>query len=193
MNKKEVGSLRFPVLEHGAESLVQGYLMRRNILTYQAPRKNEGYDLICMTPEPRRKAKTLRVQVKSRYQTDCDRSIIVPRKSRGGFDFVVAVFLNVGYFYRKGKGLGVGKREPEFFTLPAAWVERHRNESSSWGKLSLKRRGIDRFKNDEGFELIARRLGVAYPVRPPRATPGHQQLRETAPNARRQLLTATEN
>jgi len=155
-------SLRFPVLEHGAESLVQGYLMRRNILAYQAPRKNEGYDLICIHPDPRKKVQPVRVQVKSRYQIDCDRSVIVPRKSRGAFDFVVAVFLNVGYFYGKA---GV-KSEPEFYTLPAAWVEQHRNKRSTWGKLSLKQRGIDRFKNDEGFELIANKLDIAYPTRP---------------------------
>jgi hypothetical protein len=157
-------ALRLPVLEHGAESLVQGYLMRRNILTYQAPRKNEGYDLICVHPDPRRRVKPVRVQVKSRFQTDCDRSVIVPRKSRGAFDFLVAVFLNVGYFYsRHGEG---GEREPEFFTLPARWVEQHRNEKSTWGKLSLKQRGVDRFKNTLGFEQIAKRLGIPYPTRP---------------------------
>lgn len=162
---KEPIYLRFPVLEHGAESLVQGYLMCRNILTYQAPRKNEGYDLICIHPDPRKKVRPIRVQVKSRYQTDCDRSIIVPRKSRGAFDFVVAVFLNVGHFYHKGEGPRRGKREPEFFTLPAAWVEQHRNKRSSWGKLSLKQDGVDRFKDAEGFEQIAKKLRIGYPAR----------------------------
>jgi hypothetical protein len=162
--RKKSAALRLPVLEHGAESLVQGYLMRRNILTHQAPRKNEGYDLICIHPDPRRKVKPVRVQVKSRYQTDCDRSVIVPRKSRGAFDFVVAVFLNVGYFYgRHGEGR---ENEPEFFTLPAEWVERHRNKRSSWGKLSLKQQGIGRVKNADGFEQIAARLGIPHPARP---------------------------
>jgi len=159
------------VLEHGAECLVQGYLMRRNILSYQAPRNNEGYDLICIHPDPRKKGKTVRVQVKSRYQTDCDRSVIVPRKSRDAFDFIVAVFLNVGYFYRKTEGLNNERLEPEFFTLPSKWVEEHRNKGSSWGKLSLKQRGADRFKGDKGFELIADALGVAYPARLGRTTP----------------------
>lgn len=110
--------------------------------------------------------KPVRVQVKSRYQTDCDRSVIVPRRSRGAFDFVVAVFLNIGCFYRKDRGPRSGKCDPEFFTLPAAWVERHRNKGSAWGKVSLKKRqDINRFKNEEGFELIAETLGVAYPAR----------------------------
>jgi hypothetical protein len=164
--RKKSTALRFAVLEHGAESLVQGYLMRRNILTYQAPRKNEGYDLICIHPNPRRKVKPIRVQVKSRYQTDCDRSVIVPRRSRGAFDFVVAVFLNVGNFFGRRRHLGDGEKQPEFFTLPAAWVERHRSKGSSWGKLSLKQRGVDRFKNAEGFEQIAERLGIPFPARP---------------------------
>lgn len=45
--------LRLPVVSTGAEYLVMGYLMRRNILTYKAPDGNEGYDLICIHPEPR--------------------------------------------------------------------------------------------------------------------------------------------
>jgi hypothetical protein len=38
-----------------AEFLVKGYLMRRNILAYKAPSNNEGYDLICIHPDPRHK------------------------------------------------------------------------------------------------------------------------------------------
>ena len=58
--------------------LVMGYLMRRNILAYKAPPNNEGYDLICIHPNPRHQptgeeVAQVRVQVKSRYATDCDR------------------------------------------------------------------------------------------------------------------------
>src|SRR4051794_3894893 len=45
--------LRLPVVSAGAEFLVMGYLMRRNILAYKAPPHNEGYDLICIHPNPR--------------------------------------------------------------------------------------------------------------------------------------------
>jgi hypothetical protein len=164
-DRKESTFLRFPVLAHGAEFLVQGYLMRRNILAYKAPPNNEGYDLICIHPDPRKETKPIRVQVKSRYQTDCDRSVIVPRKSHGAYDFVVAVFLNIGYFYREGKESTGGRCVPEFFTLPKDWVERNRNKRSSWGKLSLRQPGVDRFKDDEGFEQIAEALDIAYPAR----------------------------
>lgn len=44
--------LRLPVVAQGAEFLVQGFLMRRNILTYKAPPNNEGYDLISHSPGP---------------------------------------------------------------------------------------------------------------------------------------------
>ena len=57
--------LRFPVVSHSAEYLVMGYLMRRNILAYKAPPNNEGYDLICIHPDPRRVTKQIRVQDKA--------------------------------------------------------------------------------------------------------------------------------
>lgn len=42
--------LRLPVVSAGAEFLVMGHLMRRNILTYKAPPNNEGYDLMQSIP-----------------------------------------------------------------------------------------------------------------------------------------------
>lgn len=45
--------LRLPVVSAGAEFLVMGYLMGRNIPAYKAPPNNEGYDLICIHPDPR--------------------------------------------------------------------------------------------------------------------------------------------
>ena len=44
--------LRILVVSHGAEFLVQGYLMRRNLLTYKAAANNKGYDLIRIHPDP---------------------------------------------------------------------------------------------------------------------------------------------
>ncbi len=59
------GFFRLPVVSHGAEFLVQGYLMRRNILTCKAPQNNEGYDLICIDPDPLKVTRQIRVQVKA--------------------------------------------------------------------------------------------------------------------------------
>lgn len=76
--------LRLPVVSAGAEYLVMGSLMRRNILAYKAPPNNEGYDLICIHPDPRHQPQDgevaqVRVQVKSRYATDCHRGFPVKR------------------------------------------------------------------------------------------------------------------
>ena len=98
--------LRLPVVSAGAEYLVMGLLMRRNILTYKAPPNNEGYDLICIHPDPRHKlgkgeVAQVRVQVKSRYATDCDRGFPVKEASLGAFDFLIVAFLNIGWLDRK--------------------------------------------------------------------------------------------
>jgi hypothetical protein len=98
--------LRLPVVAAGSEYLVMGYLMCRNILAYKAPPGNEGYDLIYIHPDPRyipsemEKAQ-IRVQVKSRYATDCDRGFPVKEKSLAAFDYLVVAFLNIGNFNGK--------------------------------------------------------------------------------------------
>src|SRR5262245_5345230 len=122
---KQISFTRFPVISLGAEYLVMGHLMRRNILAYKAPPNNEGYDLLCIHPVPNLCSRPLRVQVKSRLATDCDRGFPVRAATLGAFDFLIAAFLNVGYFFRKakaGEDPRKGAREPEFYTFPAEWV-----------------------------------------------------------------------
>lgn len=163
--------LRLPVVSEGAEYLVMGYLMRRNILAYKAPPGNEGYDLICIHPDPRHRPGAgelpqVRVQVKSRYQTDSDRGFPVREDKLDAFDFLVVAFLNIGNFFDGYDGT-TGMREPEFYTLSQEFVKEHHHTSANWEKVSL--RGLDgkieQFKNEAGFELIARALGVARPSR----------------------------
>lgn len=155
--------LNFPVLTIGAEYLAMGFLMRRNILTYKAPPYNEGYDLICIHPDPRKAKKQIRVQVKSRYQTDCDLAFLVKAKSFDAFDYLIGVFLNVGYFFGKA-GKSGGVKEPVFYTLPQSFVREHHEETpSGFDKLRTKKLDLERFKNEKGFDLIAQDLGIGYP------------------------------
>jgi len=163
--------LRFPIISTGAEFLVMGHLMRRNILTYKAPPNNESYDLICIHPDPRHKARgsqkaQVRIQVKSRYQSDCDRGFPVKEVSLGAFDFLIVAFLNIGNFFN-GQSGRAGARTPEFYCLPNAFIRKHHNKSSSWEKVRL--RGLEdelqRYRDERGFELIAKALGVRKPTR----------------------------
>lgn len=163
--------LRLPVVSASSEYLVMGYLMRRNILAYKAPQNNEGYDLICIHPDPRYKPKRgelsqVRVQVKSRYATDCDRGFPVKEASFDAFDFLIVVFLNIGKFYGRNDG-SEGLKEVEMYTLPNEFIRKHHNVSSSWQKVRLRNleSEIERYKGEAGFEQIANCLGVARPIK----------------------------
>ena len=154
---------RYPVISLGAEHLVIGHLMRRNILAYKAPPNNEGYDLICIHPDPRKSAEQIRVQVKSRYQTDSDRAFPVKEKSFEAFDYLVIVFLNNGYYYRK-RPIREGICSPEFYTLPVEFIrDNHKKSTSGWERVLTKGKDMEQYKNETGFEIIASDLEILYP------------------------------
>lgn len=139
--------------------------MRRNILAYKAPPNNEGYDLICIHPDPTRSEKVIRVQVKSRYQIDCDRAFPVKEKTFGTFAYLIVVFLNIGYFYTK-TGREEGPKPPEFYTLPLVFIqEHHYRPKSGFGKIRTKGLDLSPFKDERGFEQIAQALSIPYPSR----------------------------
>ena len=155
----------FPVISLSAEHLVMGCLLRRNILTYKAPPNNEGYDLICMHPDPRSSIKPIRVQVKSRMATDCDRGFPVKERTIDAFEYLVVAFLNVGYYLHKAKTHQAheGNLAPEYFTFPASFIRDHHDAKSSWEKVRTRGLDISQYQNETGFEQIAKALKVPYP------------------------------
>lgn len=160
--------LRLPVVSLSSEYLVMGHLMRRNILTYKAPPNNEGYDLICIHPDPKKVTKQVRVQVKSRYQTDSDKGFPVKEKTIDSFDFLVVAFLNIGYFFgkhKKGQHSSIGRQEPEFYTLPADIIRQYHRKEGGWEKVRTKEFDITPYKNELGFELIANSLEIPMPTK----------------------------
>lgn len=159
-------ALRLPVVSLAAEYLVMGHLMRRNILTYKAPPNNEGYDLICIHPNPKKVTKQIRVQVKSRYQTDSNRGLPLKGKSLQAFDYVVLVFQNIGYYYSKGKSARDGLSTPEFYTLPVAFVRsNHTRMGKGWEVFRAGKLDLTPYRDDQGFEQIAADLNIPYPDR----------------------------
>ena len=156
---------RYPVVALGAEHLVMGHLLRRNILTYKAPPNNEGYDLICIHPDPHESGRQVRVQVKSRLATDCDRGFPVKAKTFDAFDFLVVVFLNVGFFFQKRRRRGVrdGAAPPEFYTLPVSFIREHHTAASTWEKVRTRGVDLSAYRDEQGFEQVAVALGIPYP------------------------------
>ena len=142
-----------------------GHLMRRNVLTYKAPPNNEGYDLICIHPDPRRVTRQIRVQVKSRLATDHGGGFPVREKTIDAFDYLVVAFLNVGYFFHRAlRHESIeGRREPDFYTLPSSFIREHHDSSSSWEKVMIRGLDLTAYHNEQGFELIAKALGIDYP------------------------------
>lgn len=159
--------LQFPCVSLSAEYLVMGHLLRRNIMTYKAPQGNEGYDLLCIHPNLSiRNKKVIRIQVKSRYQSDCGRGFPLKEKSIHSFDFLVVAFLNIGRFFGKNNGLE-GEKEIEFYTLPQSFIAKYHEPSLTWEKVNLGslKNQIDKYKNEKGFEQIAKKLKIERPQR----------------------------
>jgi hypothetical protein len=155
---------RLPLMHEAAEHLVMGHLLRRNIFAYKAPPNNEGYDLVCIHPNPRRRSPIVRIQVKSRYQTDGDRSVFVRKETFRAFDFLVIALLNVGWYYSDARRPSKGRAVPEFITLPRSVARRlYYQVKSGMNRVLTDGRDLSAYSNERGFELVARALKIRYP------------------------------
>jgi hypothetical protein len=155
----------FPLMANSAEQLVAALCLRRNMMTFPAPPRNEGYDLVCTHPDPRKVTKAVRLQVKSRYASDCNEAFDFNPKSLGSFDFLAAVFLNTGYYYRRKK-TQEGLKEPEVFLLPHEYVREHVIVRSTRSTLFVRRsdKTIARYRCPSALEAVAKVLKVPYPA-----------------------------
>lgn len=144
----------------GSEYLVMGYLMCRNVQVRKAKPGKKGFDLLCVHPD-RPRGKRLRIQVKSRSMAENDGSVPLNKRTISGFDYLVAVFLNITKKQPTAR--------PEFYTVSQQWVrDHHKQYPSGGGKVFLKKKGMEgemeAFKDARGFEQIARKLSVPSPA-----------------------------
>lgn len=80
------------------------------------------------------------------------------------------MFLNIGYFFRRA-GQDGGRKLPEYLTLPQTFVRKHLYDApSGFQKIRTKGLDVSAFKDEVGFEQIARDLGIDYPARPVQRT-----------------------
>lgn len=141
-----------------AEFLVLGRLLLERIVAFKAYVNFPGYDLIAANAD---RARTARVQVKSRYRTDWDGFII----NNYNCDFVVFVVLNRG-FSRATRNGDKGVREPEFYVMPISYVSEIRDPKNAWGKIVRNRlAGIERYR--DRWDLISQFLGDPTATLPP--------------------------
>ncbi|RWP10639.1 MAG: hypothetical protein EOQ97_12585 [Mesorhizobium sp.] len=127
----------------GAEFMVLGLLLVEGLHCFKAYTNFAGYDLVALDPSTGRSA---RIQVKSRWATDYDRSFAIKNFD---CDFVVLAALNRGYRFRRAatRAPDDGRRPPRFFCFPVEIVRAAQSASDLWGKVSLSR--ID---NPESYE-----------------------------------------
>jgi hypothetical protein len=127
-------------------------------MAYKAPPNNQGYDLICIHPDPKINSDIIRIQVKSRYATDSNKTVLLKSKSFEAFDYLMVVYLNVGHFYSSTSS--ENDFFPEFYTIPIEIVQRFHNPTG-WQKIeTCKIESLTDYKDELGFELIANKLGI---------------------------------
>jgi hypothetical protein len=119
----------------GAEFMVLGQLLIEGIHCFKAYTNFAGYDLVAVNPET---GKTARIQVKSRWATDYDRSFPIKNFN---CDYVVLAALNRGYRFSKAKTTTAedGRKSPQFYCFPIEVVSSAQTKTDKWGKVPIYR------------------------------------------------------
>lgn len=97
------------------------------------------------------------MQVKSRAWEENDKSVQMTKKDLRGFDYLVAVFMNIKSSGKKKHHAATSF--PEVYTVSRKWV---RNNLRGYGKVFFPKRGMEQYKGLKGFEKIAQELRVSY-------------------------------
>jgi len=136
----------------GAEFLVLGNLLIEGISCFKAYVNFPGYDLVAVNPE---NSKTARIQVKSRWATNYDKSFPIKNFE---CEFVVHVALNRGFRFGKLPKSGeTGVREPIFYVFPVQVVRSAQNTKDTWGKVTISNiPEHEKYRNN--WNLIAEHL-----------------------------------
>jgi hypothetical protein len=79
--------------------------------------------------------------------------------------------MNIGKFQGKNDGQS-GAKAPEFYTLSRKFIRKHHDATSAWEKVRLRCLQTESVsfkdeagKDEDGFELVARKLGIPRPTR----------------------------
>ncbi len=122
----------------GAEFLVLGHSLIAGISCFKAYVNFPSYDLVAVNPE---KSRTARIQVKSRWATNYDKSFPIRNFD---CDFVVHVALNRGFrFGRLRKEGEIDVKAPEVYVFPTDVVQKALVSQGGWGKVTITK--IERY------------------------------------------------
>ena len=172
------------VVKSCAEPLVIGHLRRWSILAYPAPGRGTAFDVLCLHPNPALAVQPVRLRIWcSRWPEEQIGDIPLSEDPLQYFDFLTLAVLHL--CLRDGQlHTAEGCSGPEFYTLPAAFLRAHYEpggEEATRGWVRLESLDLAPYKNEHGWNLIARDLGLSHPMYV--ASHGVYELMEVAGSA----------